>query len=203
MALRSPIETWLTLFLDSLPRGDRSDLRAGYAMAIAAVVAAVVFGIVVGIISGVGVGTLFFNVGEQTNPLVIGGVAVMAVVSSLTAAGASLAVVIPGGFVGGVVVWRFVPKSLRFGGLLGGLLSTLVGYVVSCALVFPLGIAYSIIIDPSVATVTDSVVTLAPLLGFIGLFTSWASVPVGILTGYFFERSLDSHGESNTLSLTG
>ena len=53
MALRSRIETWLTLSLEVLPRGDRSDIGAGYAMAAAAVVAAVVFGTVVGIFSGV------------------------------------------------------------------------------------------------------------------------------------------------------
>jgi len=162
-----------------LPRGDRSDIGAGYAMAAAAVAAAVVFGTVVGIISAVGAGALFFSVGEQTNLLVIGGVAVMAAVSWLTAAGVSLAVVIPGGFVGGVVVWRFVPQSVRAGGLVGGLLSTLVGSTVCCALLLPLGVGLSVIVDPSLATATGSVVEIALLLGFISLYTSWAAVPVG------------------------
>jgi len=160
-------------------------------MAAAAVVAAVVFGTVVGIISGVSAGALFFSVGEQTNPLVIGGVAVMAVVSWLTAAGASLAVVIPGGFVGGVVVWRFVPQSVRAGGLVGGLLSTLVGYAVCWALLLPLGSFSSIIVDPSIATAAGSVLEVALLLGFISMYTSWATLPVGVLTGSLYERSLN------------
>ena len=160
-------------------------------MVAAAVVAAVVFGTVVGIISGVSVGALFFSVGEQTNPLVIGGVAVMAVVSWLTAAGVSLAVVIPGGFVGGVVVWRFVPQSVRAGGLVGGLLSTLVGYAVCWALLLPLGSFSGIIVAPLMATAAGSVLEVALLLGSVSMYTSWATLPVGVLTGSLYERSLN------------
>jgi|GEM_PF-1059094 hypothetical protein len=191
MALLDRFDRWLTQYLDSLPKSDRPDIGAGYTMAAAAAVAAIIFGIGQGILSGVGAGALFFGVGTDINPLVIGGVAVMAAVSWLTAAGASLAVVIPGGFVGGVVVWRFVPESLRLGGFIGGLLSTLVGYVVSCAILLPLGVVFSIAVDPSMATATDSMVTFVLLLGFIAVYTSWATVPVGVLTGYLFERSLD------------
>ena len=152
-------------------------------MAAAAAVAAVVFGTVVGIISGVGVGALFFTVGAQTNPLVVGGVAVAAAVSWLTAAGTSLGIVVPGGFVDGVVVWRFVPESFRLGGLVGGLLSTLVGYAVCWALLLRLGAFYTIAVDPSVATVTGSALERRLLLGFISVYTSWAAVPVGLLMG--------------------
>ena len=190
MALRSRIETWLTLCLDSLPKSDRPDVGAGYAMAAAAAVAAVVFGTVVGIISGVGVGALFFTVGAQTNPLVVGGVAVAAAVSWLTAAGTSLGIVVPGGFVGGVVVWRFVPASLRLRGFVGGLLSTLVGYAVCWALLLPLGVFYTLAVDPSVATATSSALELGLLLGFVSVCTSWATLPAGVLTGYLYERSL-------------
>ena len=94
-------------------------------------------------------------------------------------------------FVGGVVVWRFVPQSIRLGGLVGGLLSTLVGYAVCCAMLLPLGVVSSIIVDPSVATAADSTMTLGLLLGCIVLYTSWATVPVGVLTGYLYERSLE------------
>ena len=103
----------------------------------------------------------------------------------------SRGLVIPGGFVGGVVVWRFVPQSVRAGGLVGGLLSTLVGSTVCCALLLPLGVGLSVIVDPSLATATGSVVEIALLLGFISLYTSWAAVPVGVLTGYLYERSLE------------
>jgi hypothetical protein len=182
---------WLTQYLDSLPKSDRPDIGAGYAMAAAATVAAVVFGIVQGLLSGVGAAAIVISGGGVTNPLVVGVFAVAAVASWLTAAGGSLAVVIPGGLVGGVVVWRFVPESLRVGGLVGGLLSTLVGYVVSCALLLPVGVAYSIIVDPSVAQAADLVLEITLLLGFISLYTSWATVPVGVLTGYLYERSLN------------
>ena len=190
MALRSRIGTWLALILDPLPKSDRPDIGAGYAMAAAAAVAAVVFGTVVGIISGVGVGALFFSVGEYTNPLVVGGVAVAAAVSWLTAAGTSLGIVVPGGFVGGVVVWRFVPESLRLRGFVGGLLSTLVGYAVCWALLLPLGVCFTLAVDPSVATATSSALELGLLLGFVSVCTSWATLPAGLLTGYLYERSL-------------
>ena len=191
MALRSRIETWLTQCLDSLPKSDRPDIGAGYTMAAAAVVAAVVFGTIQGIISGLGTAALFVGVGEQTNPLVTGGVAVMAVVSWLMAAGVSLAVVVPSGFVGGVVVWRFVPQSVRVGGLVGGLLSTLVGYAVCWALLLPLGSFSGIIVDPSMATAAGSVLEFGLLLGFVSMYTSWATLPIGVLTGYLYERSLN------------
>jgi hypothetical protein len=97
----------------------------------------------------------------------------------------------PGGFVGGVVAWRFVPKPVRIGGLVGGMLSTLVGYAVCWARLLLLGAFYGVIVDPSVVTATDSVLELALLLGFISLYISWATVPVGILTGYLYERTLN------------
>lgn len=190
MVLRR-FETWLTQYLDSLPNSDRPDIGAGYAMAAAAVVAAVGFGIVQGVLSGVGLAAIFVSGGGYTNPLVIGGVAVVAASSWLMASGVSLAVVIPGGFVGGFVVWRFVPESLRLGGLVGGLLSTLVGYAVSCGLLLPFVVLYTIAVDPSVTTAAESVVELAVLLGFIALYTSWTTVPVGVVTGYLYERSLN------------
>jgi hypothetical protein len=52
-------------------------------------------------------------------------------------------------------------------------------------------VVFSIAVDPSMATATDSMVTFVLLLGFIAVYTSWATVPVGVLTGYLFERSLD------------
>ena len=32
---------------------------------------------------------------------------------------------------------------------------------------------------------------IALLLGFISLYTSWATLPAGVLTGYLYERSLN------------
>jgi len=189
MVLRR-FETWLTRYLDSLPKGDRPAVGAGYAMTAAATVAAAVFGIVQGIFSGVGVAAIFVSVGDFTNPLVIGGIAVAAAASWLMAAGVSLVVVVPSGFVGGITVWRFVPESLRLGGFVGGLLSTLVGYAVSCAILLPPAVVYTIAVGPSVTTTAESVVELTLLLGFIVLYTSWATVPVGVVTGYLYERSL-------------
>lgn len=191
MALRSRIETWLTLYLDLLPMGDRPAIGAGYAMAAATAVAAIGFGIVLGVLSGIGAAALFVGVGEYPNPLVGGGVAVMAVISWLTAAGTSLGIVVPGGFVGGVVVWRFVPASLRLGGFVGGLLSTLVGYAVCWALLLPFGVFVTLAVDPAVTTAAGSALELGLLLGFISVYTSWATLPAGLLTGYLYERSLN------------
>ena len=190
MALLTQVERWHTPFLEHLPKSDRPDVGAGYAMAAAATVAAVGFGIVTGLLSGVGVAVLFFSVGDITNPFASVAIGMAAGLSWLSLSGLSLAVVIPGGFVGGAVVWRVVPESFRLGGLLGGLLSTLVGYAVSCALVFALGVFASVVADPSATSVAGSVISVGLFLGFLVLYTSWATLPVGILAGYGYERSM-------------
>ena len=190
MALLTQVELWLTQFFDSLPKSDHPAIGAGYAMAAAATIAAVVFGVVTGLLTGVGVAVLFFSVGDFTNPVVIVAIGVAAGLSWLSAAGMSLAVVVPGGFVGGVVVWRIVPESLRLGGFIGGLLATLVGYLFSwILLLLPAGV-YSIAVDPSVGTVAGSMLEFVLLLGFISAYTLWATVPAGLLGGHLYERSL-------------
>jgi hypothetical protein len=133
MALLGRIETRLTQSLDGLPKSDRGDIGAGYAMAGAAAVAATVFGAVQGLITPMGMGVFFILTwGVSTHLLALDWFAVAAAVGWLLAVGMSIFLVFPSGFIGGVVVWRFVPESPRLGGLVGGLLSTLVGYVVSC-----------------------------------------------------------------------
>ena len=117
-------------------------------------------------------------------------IGVAAGLSWLSASGMSLAVVVPGGFVGGVTVWRIVPESLRLGGFVGGLLATLVGYLFSwILLLLPAGV-YNIAVDPSVGTVAGSMLEFVLLLGFISSYTVWATVPTGLLAGYLYERSL-------------
>jgi hypothetical protein len=195
MALLNRLETRLTPYFDRLPKRERPDIGAGYAMAVAAAVAAVVFGIVSALISAVGTAALFFSVGDYTNPLVVAGIGLAAGLSWLPLAGLSLVLVVPGGFVGGFAVWRFVPESLRVGGLVGGLLSTLVGYAFSWGLLLPFAAGYGIIVEripagPSLATAAGSVLEFGLLLGFISVSTSWAAVPAGVLTGYLYERSL-------------
>ena len=190
MALLDRVELWLTQFLDYLPKSDRPAIGAGYAMATAATIAAVVFGVVTGLLTGVAVAVLFFTVGNVTNPFAVVAIGVAAGLSWLSAAGMSFAVVVPAGFVGGVVVWRIVPESLRFGGFVGGLLATLVGYLFSWVLLLlPAGV-YSIAVDPSVGTVTGSMLEFVLLLGFSSAYTVWATVPAGLLSGYLYERLL-------------
>ena len=190
MALLDRVELWLTQFLDYLPKSDRPAVGAGYVMAAAATIAAVVFGIAMGLLTGVGTAVLFFSVGDLTNPFAVVAIGVAAGLSWLSAAGMSLAVVVPGGFVGGVVIWRIVPESLRLGGFVGGLLATLVGYVFSWGLLLlPAGI-YTITVDPSVSAAAGSMLEFALLLGFISLYTVWATIPAGLLAGYLYERSL-------------
>jgi hypothetical protein len=190
MALLTQVELWLTQFLDHLPKSDHPAIGAGYVMAAAATIAAVVFGVVTGLLTGVAVAVLFFSVGDLTNPFAVVAIGVAAGLSWLSAAGMSLAVVVPGGFVGGVTVWRIVPESLRLGGFVGGLLATLVGYLFSWGLLLlPAGV-YRIAVDPSVGTVTGPLLEFVLLLGFSSAYTVWATVPAGLLSGYLYERSL-------------
>ena len=131
------------------------------------------------------------SVGPPTQLLVLGVYAVFAAVSWLLAAGVSLIIVVPSGFVGGVVVWRFVPEPLRVGGFVGGLLSVLVGYAVSCTLLLPVGVLFGIIdgiVGPSSVSAAESILEFTLLLGGISLYTNWATVPVGVLAGYLYER---------------
>lgn len=156
MALLVQVELWLTQFLDCLLKSDHPAIGAGYVMAAAATIAAVGFGAITGLLTGVAVAVLFFGVSDITNPVIIVGIGVAAGLSWLSAAGMSLAVVVPAGFVGGIVVWRIVPESIRLGGFIGGLLATLVGYLFSWVLLLlPAGV-YSVTVDPSVGTVTGS-----------------------------------------------
>jgi len=190
MALLTQVELRLTQILDHLPKGDHPAIGAGYVMAAAATIAAVGFGIITGLLTGVAVAVLFFTVGNITNPFAVVAIGVAAGLSWLSAAGMSLAVVVPGGFVGGVVVWRIVPESLRLGGFIGGLLATLVGYLFSWALLLLPASVYSIAVDPSVGTVAGSMLEFVLLLGFSSAYTVWATVPAGLLSGYLYERLL-------------
>lgn len=95
-------------------------------------------------------------------------------------------VVAPLAFVVGVAVWRVVPESQRFGGAIGGLLTTVLVYLV------PGVVGVGVAVVAALATggpLLESLGSGAAVLAVAFLATAWAALPLGVLSGTLYERS--------------
>jgi len=154
---------------ERLPGADRRDLGAGYAAAVAAVCVVLLFSLVM-------VVSVPLGVGDPALSLV-----------ALTAT----PLVVPAAFLSTVAVWRVFPMTGRFGGLLGGLLATVVTYLVSLAGLYLLVVALAFGSGPaSTGTLLAEAGGFVALVGFAAfLWTFWLTIPIGCLGGAAYERT--------------
>lgn len=170
-------------YLRQLPRGGNREIGAGYAMATAAAGAAVLYFVV----QAVAVLLLSLSVGGGS----AGSFALVAVFAFVSGAGSVAAVVAPMGFVAGVVAWRLVPASTRFAGAVGGLLATVLVYLVPGVLAVGGTVAVAVLTGEAVF---ETVFGVASVLGVAFAVTCLLTLPVGALTGALYERSRPEAG---------
>ncbi|PSP85741.1 hypothetical protein BRC83_02595 [Halobacteriales archaeon QS_1_68_17] len=111
----------------------------------------------------------------------------------------SLPLVVPGAFCAGVLVWRVLPESIDYSGVLRGLGATVLGYLLAASATVVLLLGYDVLVDPSTLAPSagDTALTLLPLVPFVFLYLSWAILPVGAAVGGLYERGrrqLDGSG---------
>lgn len=166
--------------LDRLPRGGDRDIGAGYAMAMAAAGSAFVYWLLAA------VSILFIVVALAANgssspasmvPFLVGGT--VGLIQGAVISAAFFAVI---AFGTGVVAWRLVPASRRYSGAIGGLLATLLAYLVLAVLL----VGGAVVTGGAVA---ESVGGIVAVVGFGFVLTSWITLPLGVLSGTLYERS--------------
>ena len=161
------------------PRGTERVWGAGYAMATGAVLSAFLFSLLL-MLPLVG----FVPLGAPTS-------LTDAVVDYLIYATGSLPVTLPSAFLAGVLVWRILPESVGHRGILGGLASATVGFLISAVVSVILFIGYGVVVDTTLLapSIGRTVVSLVLLIPFVFLFLSWAILPVGAIVGGLYERT--------------
>jgi hypothetical protein len=166
-------------YLRRLPRGSDRSVGAGYAMALAATAATVLYFVV----QALGTVTRPVSIGPGSPGPVLGVDAAAVVLGTAGAAG----VVGPVAFVAGVVSWRVVPERVPYSGGLSGVLATILVY---------LGVCVGAVVGSALfaaltgETVASAVVSPVLVVAFVFVFTCWLTLPVGLLTGMLYERSL-------------
>ena len=167
--------------IDRLPRGADPAVGAGYSMAAAATAAtlgcyALYTLVSISLVGLLGGGSVATNV-----PGVVGGMGLYAV--------GTLALVVPGAFLAGLLVWRYAPE--RFRGAVGGLLATLGTYLVTSAVVGLALATYAVLAAPPgyFGGLVQSVLIYLFMLLVAVAYTFWAAVPAGVAAGWLYERS--------------
>ena len=155
-----------------LPGAANRTVGTGYALAAAALAAALAF------LAVTGVPRLLFG-GSVT---VTGGLVYFGLLA--------IPLVVPAAFVGGAAAERLLPATTPYRGPVVGLVATVLTYVVATALV--LGLVFASTIPESTRSITvGSAVSVSLLFGAFGFFyTSWVTLPVGVVSGYVHERAV-------------
>lgn len=173
------LSAWFGTLIDRFPYGQRPAVGAGYAMTVAAVAGGVLAGGMLAVWDALtaalpGAGSFVATFTQDSGTV-------------LVAAVMTLFVAAPSAFALGIVVWWLLPASQSYRGVLGGFLTTVGTYVVTCG-VFALLLLLS---EPSDPLLTAA--SFVALLGILFLFlfggTCVATVPVGVFAGYLYERS--------------
>ncbi|MDS0293810.1 hypothetical protein [Halogeometricum luteum] len=152
-----------------LPRADRRDVGAGYALASAATGATLLFAAVSWGMHGIGspVGSDWEFLGTM----------------SLLA----LPLVVPTSFAAAVLVWRALPADVPHFGAVAGLLSTVGTYLLALGALFAFYAAV-VVLEGRFDQILEAVGFVA-LIGFVAVATTcWLTIPVGIVSGVVHER---------------
>ncbi len=154
---------------ERLPGADRRDVGAGYAGAMAALAVALLFSLVM----------------VLSAPLGLGDPALSLVALS------AVPLIVPAAFVSALAVWRVLPEGGRFGGLLGGLLATVVTYLVSLVGLYLLVVTLAFGSGPaSTGTLLTEAGWFVALVGLAAFaWTFWLTIPIGCLGGAAYERT--------------
>lgn len=157
-----------------LPGASRPAIGAGYAVATAALAAAVAF------IAVTGIQTLLI----EGSLKITGGLWYFGLLA--------MPLVVPAAFIVGAVAWRLLPKSMSYRGPIGGLLATVLTYVIATLLV----VATLLVIfltDSGPEPVRGSLVVGLAYGGFGFMYTFWLTLPIGAVSGWIHEQAASEH----------
>ncbi|CQR48759.1 hypothetical protein [Haloferax massiliensis] len=161
---------------DRLPKADRRDIGAGYAMATTAAGATLVF-----VLLAWGLFALGAPSGSDWALMALFGMG-------------GLPLVVPAAFVSAVTVWRTLPADVPHFGAVAGMLTTLGTYflglcVVFAFLVVPVGVSGQV----EVAQLLEAA-GFAAAIGFVAVAsTIWVAVPIGVGGGLIHEAVARGH----------
>lgn len=154
-----------------LPKAERRDIGAGYALASAAAGSALFFALV----------TWSYALGSSME----GDWEFFG-----TAALVALPLVVPTSFVSAVIVWRRLPSDVPYFGAVAGLLATVGTYLLATLVLFALNVA-AVVIYGQYAQALEAV-TFMGLVGFMAFAsTFWLTLPIGSVSGIVHEHLTD------------
>ena len=152
-----------------LPRAERRDIGAGYALASAATGATLLFALI-----SWSLHALESPIGSDWEFL-----GTMALIA--------LPLVVPTSFTSAVIVWRTLPSDIPHFGATAGVLATLGTYLLALLVLFALNVA-ALVIYGQYAEILEGLVFI-PVIGFVALAsTFWLTFPVGAISGIIHER---------------
>lgn len=172
--------------LDQLPRGGERAIGAGYAMAIAAAVVTVLYYLFAWLSAVVLFASVSAAGGDTPLVALLFGAGAGVLSSTVT----TITLVGPAAFVSGVAVWRVLPA--RFTGAIGGILATMLTYVLGGITAGIVLFAYGIATgwrEHLLFSLGEFVFTHALMMVFAFGITSWIALPAGATAGHLYERT--------------
>ena len=155
--------------LGRLPRAERRDIGAGYALASATTVATLLFAFVAWSLYALG-----SPIGSDWEFL-----GTMALIA--------LPLVIPASFISAIIVWRTLPSDIQYFGASAGVLSTFGTYLLALLTLFALNVV-AVVLYGQYAQIFE-VASFLIVVGFVALAsTFWLTFPVGAISGIIHER---------------
>jgi len=102
----------------------------------------------------------------------------------------AIPIVVPSAFVAATLVWRRLPRGVRWFGVVAGGLATVLTYVFSLVLTFVLVLPL-VVIDPGAAgSAIGAAAWITVFVAFFAFFlTTWLTIPMGCLCGSIYERT--------------
>lgn len=152
-----------------LPKAERRDIGAGYALASAATGATLLFVLITWSLYALGspIGTDWEFLG--TMGLI------------------ALPFVVPASFISTVIVWRTLPSDVPYFGASAGVLATLGTYLLVLLGLFTLSVI-EVVVSGQYAQLPEAVAFIV-FIGFVALAsTFWLTLPVGVVSGIIHER---------------
>ncbi|QKY19403.1 hypothetical protein B4589_003050 [Halolamina sp. CBA1230] len=151
-----------------LPKADERAVGAGYAGASAAVVAALAFAVATTVAGFLGM--------ESARGLAPFGLA-------------AIPLVVPGAFAAGWMTWRYLPAETAYFGPIAGTVAVVLTYLAAITLLLPVLVVGFVLSDPLFAALELSVLLGVLILWFGFAFTCWLTLPLGVASGWIYERS--------------
>ena len=152
-----------------LPKADRRDIGAGYALASAAMGATLLFALIAW-----GLHALGSPIGSDWEFLGAWGLI-------------ALPVVVPASFVSAVIVWRMLPSDVPHFGASAGVVATVGTYLLVLLVLFTLSVV-NVVVSGQYAQLPEAAACIG-FIGFIALvWTVWLTLPVGAVSGIVHER---------------